>query len=204
MTSQFPDVSQVLRGPALAAEDAVWNHLIHEKEHLADILTDYLNSGVKTVLEIGCGTGLYARILRSRYSIDYQGVDSNGEALAIAQERNPGIQFRNVDFRRLEVIRPTRVDLVCAHAFLKHFALEEWAKLFRKFLSFAPVAQFDMQTASETLNDGSLSFGNNLWVAESLFKYKLLEAGHTIRYAEEVYRSGDRKATIYITEATNS
>jgi SAM-dependent methyltransferase len=153
------------------------------------------------VLEIGCGTGIYAGILERMYSgIDYLGVDANPEALAIARRRNPDLQFIEGDFRDFGAFRP--FDLVCAHAFLKHFDHKNWLELFPKFLSLGGIAQFDMQTTSlDTFNDGSPSFGNNLWVNEGIFHKTLEAAGHRVISGEVAYRNkdDDRHATIFLT-----
>jgi len=194
--SPYPDVSEVLRGEALANEDKTWLRLIHEKEHLAAALQRTLFT---TVLEIGCGTGLYARILREAFpQLDYLGLDANPEALLLARERNPSTRFTLADFRE---VNPTwkKFDLVCAHAFLKHFSIGEWPGLFTKFLGLGRAAQFDMQTARETLNDGSSTFGNNLWVPRSLLDTLLADAGHEIISEEIAYEHDDRRATIFLT-----
>lgn len=193
---KYPDVSKVLRGDTLLREDETWKKLIHEKDHLAESIE---NVEFESILEIGCGTGLYAEILRNRFpAVKYVGLDSNPEALAIAQSRNPNTFFSLCDFRDL----PTGdvFDLVTAHAFLKHFCIEEWPALFLKFLSLGKKAHFDMQTAAVTLNDGSETFGNNLWVSESIFKDLLSKAGHTVCSSEIAYQKDDRRATIYLTE----
>jgi SAM-dependent methyltransferase len=193
----YPDVSEVLRGEVLANEDKTWLKLIHEKEHLAELLKW---TAFTTVLEVGCGTGLYARILRLSYPhIDYLGLDANPEALLLARERNPLLRFTLADFRE---INPSwkKFDLVCAHAFLKHFSIAEWPGLFAKFLGLGRIAQFDMQTAYDTLNDGSASFGNNLWVPRSMLDDILAAAGHEIVTEEIAYELHDRRATIFLTK----
>ena len=194
---KYPDVSEVLRGETLLKEDDTWIRLIHEKQHLVESLSRvYPNS----ILEIGCGTGIYAGMLAKKFpKAIYTGVDANPEALAIARRRNPDLKFIQADFRDVEMLNG-EWDLVCAHAFLKHFDLENWMELFPKFLSLGYMAQFDMQTAAETINDGSPSFGNNLWVADNLFNETFVASGHKIISYETAYESADRRATIFLTE----
>lgn len=195
MSTPYPDVSQVLRGETLLKEDDTWIRLIHEKQHLAESLADV---NFYSVLEIGCGTGIYAGILSRMYSpLDYCGVDANPEALVIARRRNPDLTFIESDFRRFP--GDVRFRVVCAHAFLKHFSLADWLDLFPKFLAIGEIAQFDMQTAAETINDGSPSFGNNLWVADDLFSRTLAASGHHIISSEVAYEHNDRRATIFLT-----
>lgn len=195
---KYPDVSEVLRGEALAKEDDTWIRLIHEKQHLAEMLTG-LDFG--SILEIGCGTGIYAGMLSKKFpNATYVGVDANPEALDIAKRRNPDLIFSERDFRTFQTLA-SEFDLVCAHAFLKHFDYENWLTLFPKFLSLGRVAQFDMQTtAFPTFNDGSPSFGNNLWVNEFIFYDTLSDAGHKVISSEIAYEKGDRRATIFLTE----
>jgi SAM-dependent methyltransferase len=191
----FPDVSEVLVGEALTREDDTWIRLIHEKQHLAGGLS-YLE--FSNVLEIGCGTGLYAGILHELLpKASYIGVDASLEMIAIARRRNPSLTFVRCDFRKFQ--SSTQSDLVCAHAFLKHFSLADWLTLFPKFLSLGRVAQFDMQTALATLNDGSPSFGNNLWVPRTMLDELLDEAGHEVLSEEIVYEYDGRRATIFLT-----
>lgn len=196
--SKFPDVSEVLRGDVLLHEDDSWIRLIHEKQHLAKSIS-YLNP--KTILELGCGTGIYAGLLNTVFpDADYLGVDANPEALVIARRRNPKLSFVQCDFRDM---LPGLYDLVCAHAFLKHFSLDDWLLLFPKFLSLGRVAQFDMQTAPTTLNDGSHLFGNNLWIAQTVFEASLAAAHHKILSSEVAWSHADgRRAIIYLTERT--
>jgi SAM-dependent methyltransferase len=200
----YPDVSEVLRGETLLKEDDTWIRLIHEKQHLIDCLVHMpypLGFYGSTILEIGCGTGLYAGMLADRYpNSEYTGIDANPEALAIARRRNPDLRFEEKDFRDVIPLR-LKYDLVCAHAFLKHFDYETWLDLFPKFLSLGRVAQFDMQIAAETINDGSPSFGNNLWVKREVFDLALAAAGHTILSEEIAYEHNDRRATIFLTSS---
>lgn len=197
----YPDVSEVLRGDVLAREDDTWIRLIHEKQHLADLLTD---QSFQTVLEIGCGTGIYAGILARRFpDIIYTGIDSNPEALTIARRRNPDMKFEQFDFREVVPLR-IKYDLVCAHAFLKHFDIHNWVNIFPKFLAFGRVAQFDMQTANEAVNDGSPTFGNNLWVPRALLDRELNAAGHEIISEEIAYEHDDRRATIFLTASIHA
>lgn len=194
---KYPDVSEVLRGEVLAREDDTWIRLIHEKQHLASLishLTPY------TILELGCGTGIFAGMLAAQFPhAEYMGIDANPEALAYARRRNPTLKFEQMDVRTLSN-NCLCYDLVCAHAFLKHFDLENWLELFPKFLSLGETAQFDMQTTSgETFNDGSPSFGNNLWVSERLFAETLVAAGHKLISSEVAYAHDNRRATIFLT-----
>lgn len=194
----YPDVSEVLRGETLVREDDTWIRLIHEKQQLVDSIRNYI---FPSILEIGCGTGIYAGMLHEKFpTAKYTGVDANPEALAIARRRNPDLEFVEGDFRAFPHVYPA-YDLVCAHAFLKHFDLENWLILFPKFLSLGRTAQFDMQTTTgKTHNDGSPSFGNNLWVARELFDRVLSDAGHKVIISEEIaYESADRRATIFLT-----
>ena len=197
MNSNYPDVSEVLRGETLAREDDTWIRLIHEKQRLAESIA-HLHPA--SILELGCGTGIYAGMLNKQFPhAEYYGVDSNPEALAIARRRNPDLEFVEMDVRAIR--KDVTYDLVCAHAFLKHFLLDDWVNLFPKFLSLGRVAQFDMQTAATTVNDGSPSFGNNLWVPRPLLDKFLEAAGHTILSEVIAYEQSDRRATIFLTSS---
>jgi hypothetical protein len=131
--------------------------------------------------------------------VSYIGTDANLEAIAICCRRNPSLTFVRCDFRELSTT--IKYDLACAHAFLKHFSIEDWNILFPKFLSLGRIAQFDMQTARDTINDGSPTFGNNLWVSREHFDIMLGGAGHRILSEEIAYEHDDRRATIFLTSS---
>jgi SAM-dependent methyltransferase len=63
----------------------------------------YQASKGKRLLDVGCGTGMHASLLRRYY--DIQGLDLEPAMLAIARKNNPGIQFHEgdmVDFQLAE------------------------------------------------------------------------------------------------------
>lgn len=46
----------------------------------------------KKILDLGCGTGIYAKILRKR-GARVKGIDVSSKEIEIAREQNPGIEF---------------------------------------------------------------------------------------------------------------
>ena len=109
---------------------------------------------LKSILEIGCGTGEVARRLKGFRS--YMGIDSNEECINLAIEKcipcDNIVSFEPCDVRKLD--RRKR-DLVCAFSILKHFGLHEWDAIFKKICSLGKFVIFNMPIAEETHDDGT-------------------------------------------------
>ncbi len=71
--------------------------------------------GFSSVADLGCGTGLFARYLNSRWRVPVFGVDLSPAMLRVAMVncRNTGVTLLRQDIRRLRL--PQRVDLVTAN-----------------------------------------------------------------------------------------
>jgi SAM-dependent methyltransferase len=66
-----------------------------EAQQLVALIGDYLRSGGNRLLDVACGTGLHIEHLRAYF--ECEGLDIDAELLAIAQRRNPGVPFHQVD-----------------------------------------------------------------------------------------------------------
>lgn len=54
--------------------------------------------GPKTIIDLGCGEGVVAgEICRVLPAVRYVGIDASGEAIRMARESNPGVEFREGD-----------------------------------------------------------------------------------------------------------
>lgn len=81
----------------------------------------------KKILDFGCGTGIYAKLLTKKGAI-VKGFDISGEMIKIAKEENPNLDLRvgsgyKIPFRE-------KFDIVFA-SLVVHY-LEDWDKMFRE------------------------------------------------------------------------
>lgn len=107
--------------------DATWydslfahtkNYSIHySKSHyyfLWSIIVDRVRrSGIKTVLEMGCGSGQLASYLTAQCDIEYVGVDFSTEAIRIAQTNVPTGRFLVEDARNPSLYDRSFDALIC-------------------------------------------------------------------------------------------
>lgn len=80
-----------------------------ETEQLATLLAR-VRPGVRTVLDVACGTGEHARLLTERHGLSVDGVDLDPAFVRIAQEKNPAGRFVEADMCDVDLGR--RYDAV--------------------------------------------------------------------------------------------
>lgn len=106
---------------ALVSEDGAAHN-----DHYHNFLLRHLPSKCNDVLEIGCGTGGFARRLAERAK-QVLAIDLSGEMIRIARERST--QFPNIEFQLADVLgRPLPVasfDCIASIATLHHLPLAE-------------------------------------------------------------------------------
>ncbi|MDQ6661583.1 MAG: methyltransferase domain-containing protein, partial [Chloroflexota bacterium] len=99
-----------------------WNH----NSHYHNFLLKYVPVSCKNALEIGCGTGAFARFLAERAQ-QVLALDLSSQMIKIARERSE--QYQNIDFRVANVLEwefPTeQFDCIVSIATLHHLPLEE-------------------------------------------------------------------------------
>jgi SAM-dependent methyltransferase len=67
---------------------------------------------VRTVLDVGCGTGEHVRLLRAEHGLEADGLDLDPGLLAVARRKVPGAEFFEADMSRFTLGR--RYDaIVC-------------------------------------------------------------------------------------------
>jgi SAM-dependent methyltransferase len=76
--------------------------------------------GADSVFEIGCGTGQLARLLWDQGQRHYVGIDFSPEAVRIARQRNPAIDFRVDDARTTSLFGELAAAVVIATEVLEH------------------------------------------------------------------------------------
>jgi ubiquinone/menaquinone biosynthesis C-methylase UbiE len=106
---------------ALVSEDGAAHN-----DHYHNFLLRHLPSNCHNVLEIGCGTGAFARRLAER-SQQVLALDLSPEMLRLARER--AIQFPNIDFQLADVFKlplsHEHFDCIASIATLHHLPLAE-------------------------------------------------------------------------------
>jgi len=124
--------------------------------------------GIKTVIEIGCGTGNVAARL---VDCSYIGVDANKECVKIAKSKTAQ-KFICADIRTY-TRKP--VDLIFCFGVLKHFGLHEWDAIFSKIASLGQYFIFDIPIADEVKDDGEEH--HHVWQTVESVKQACYKAG---------------------------
>ena len=123
-----------------------WGEFYDKKYKKSDLLWftrsypkyfDYiLDSGAKTILEVGVGSGMHT-ILLSLLGFDIIGIDNNEKILKIVEENNKKFggkaKFFKMDAFNLD-FSPKAFDLVISEGFFEHFGDEEVIKLLKEQL----------------------------------------------------------------------
>jgi len=81
----------------------------------------------KKILDFGCGTGIYARILTKKGAI-VKGFDVSEEMLKIAKKENPKLDIRQGSGYKIPF--KEKFDIVIACLVLDYF--EDWDKVFKQ------------------------------------------------------------------------
>ena len=101
--------------------DDAWSHNSHYHAYLLRHLPPHCDE----CLDIGCGTGVFARML-ARRSAQVLALDLSPEMIRIAQERSAG--FSNITYRVADVLAwdfpPERFDCVASIATFHHLPME--------------------------------------------------------------------------------
>jgi len=79
-----------------------------------------IRSGVRRILDLGCGPGQFASFLYDKGLKDYCGLDFSQEAIAIAKRRCPFYEFVLTDIRECDILEVADYDCVVALEFLEH------------------------------------------------------------------------------------
>ena len=112
-------------------EDESWDH----NSHYHGFLLKQLPVHFGEALEIGCGTGGFARLLAKKAE-KVLGIDLSPKMLEIARERSK--EFRNINFQELDVlswdIPVERFDCIASIATLHHLPFEEMLVKLKKAL----------------------------------------------------------------------
>lgn len=79
-----------------------------------------MRSGVRSVLDLGCGPGQFASLLCDKGLTQYCGVDFSARCIELAKQVCPRFEFRVADICNTDVIESCDYDCVVALEFLEH------------------------------------------------------------------------------------
>lgn len=111
-----------------ARDEAVWTY--HAKEHIPLKEYDFHEGdkfrtifrkaeNVKRVLDIGCGSGLWAKLFLEAGGVEYVGMDQNAAMLEVARRRYTNVEFVHSNGRKMP-FEDGAFDMVFTAAVLQH------------------------------------------------------------------------------------
>lgn len=125
------------------------NPRVHEtQEQALNQLLASIEDSDPTILEVGCGTGIFAGLVQG---FKYTGVDQSEKGLELARKRSPEKTFIQGDVRSMEL---PKADIVCSFAVLKHFGLHEWDQRLAQILAAASKWAIFTQPIADQDRDG--------------------------------------------------
>jgi 2-polyprenyl-3-methyl-5-hydroxy-6-metoxy-1,4-benzoquinol methylase len=80
----------------------------------------FLRSGLKLILDLGCGPGQFASLLSDKGIYNYCGLDYSKVAIALAQQQSPLHKFIQTDILQSDALKVADYDCVVALEFLEH------------------------------------------------------------------------------------
>src|SRR5262249_12870333 len=142
-----------------------WDQLtpsIHEQwgrgqgdfEVLSRIVTDH---GVRSVLDIGCGSGRLFPLFRQLEINKILGVDISAKALAIAERDYPGVPTRCVSLQELSLAND-EFDLIVSNRVLQHIAPAEIRPVMAKLAKISSMIYLNELSESDQLGEQFFMF----------------------------------------------
>jgi SAM-dependent methyltransferase len=123
---RFRQYGLSLRGPGhegLTEERNVELYGVAVRTLLSFCRTNGIDLRTSKVLEVGCGTGVWAEVCRSEGTTDYTGVDITDVLLPTLRARHPTYRFLKVDITAESV--PEQYDVILMIDVIEHIVQEE-------------------------------------------------------------------------------
>ncbi|WP_151476159.1 class I SAM-dependent methyltransferase [Streptomyces albicerus] len=95
---------------------------LNYNDHYHPLLLKQVPHGARTALDVGCGTGRFARLLAER-ELDVEGVDTNADVIEAARAAGGGPRYRQVDVQA-EQLPDSRYDFISCIASLHHMPFD--------------------------------------------------------------------------------
>jgi SAM-dependent methyltransferase len=151
MIYRLPDYSAYLTAEQLEIEDRLWLTCDYYTTY-ATLVTEHLQDG-RSVVEFGCGTGLVQQRLPA--DVLYVGLDANQLCVERARLRCRWAVRHSVAQADVRTAEVAHVDLTCAFAFLKHFALSEWRTVAANVMRPGARSVFTVPLVPDDYEDGT-------------------------------------------------
>lgn len=192
MDKQFPDISEWYDEDKAAIEEVAWNTIQEYRGNLAQVQECIDILGTKSIIEVGCGSGLIPVHLSKE--IDYVGLDNNPTFLRWARSKNHKSRiFVQNDLRKTDTAWLSKnnlsgeYDLVASFAFLKHFGLHEWDEIVGRVLAFSGHGCIEIVTREAGDLDNGLTF-HHTHVTSDHMAAAITAAGHDIVRVKEMWK----------------
>ncbi len=177
MTAKFPDISETYTPDRALQEEVSWLLDRPQEAHAKLLLPRLEKYGIKSVLEVGCGSGILASLLPK--GMVYLGVDKNlwmvRKALTRNMARQETMNFVQADVRELEA---PPGDLAMCWSFLKHFSLDEWDQIVAKVLAHGKYGCLEVQITDQDIDNGTE--WHHVFVTRERLQGAIAAAGHMI------------------------
>lgn len=134
--------------------DRDWGRGQWDFEVLRRIVTDY---HVRSVLDIGCGSGRLFPLFRQLEINRILGVDISSEALAIARRNYPEVVTQCVRVQDLSVAAD-EFDLVTSNRVLQHIAPADIGSVIARLCNTSPLIYLNELSASDQVNESFWMF----------------------------------------------
>ncbi|MFD8384877.1 class I SAM-dependent methyltransferase [Streptomyces sp. NPDC059679] len=95
---------------------------VNYNDHYHPLLLKQVPSGARAALDVGCGTGRFARSLAKR-GLDVEGVDADAHVVEAARAAGGGPWYRQVDVREAQ-LPEARYDFISCIASLHHMPFD--------------------------------------------------------------------------------
>ncbi|MFG2844442.1 class I SAM-dependent methyltransferase [Kitasatospora sp. NPDC048296] len=99
----------------------------NHNDHYHRLLLRALPPGARRALDVGCGTGAFARAL-ARQGVEVEAVDRDAAVIAAARALSPGIQFHQADVTELDLSQG-QYDYISCLASLHHLPIDTLDRL---------------------------------------------------------------------------
>jgi 2-polyprenyl-3-methyl-5-hydroxy-6-metoxy-1,4-benzoquinol methylase len=133
--------------------DSAYEHTLEYRQHYSKssyyflwaVVADRIaRSGVRQILDIGCGPGQFASLLHDKGIRSYRGLDFSSKCITMAKHRCPFFEFAIADLSHTAILRDLPYDAIVSLEFLEHvpFDLEVVGGIRRGTKVFATVPNF--------------------------------------------------------------